>query len=198
MFAFILFLLFYFDNDELNYEIDNTINIKIDYLDVDINKTSHNAVIYEDGVETYYVGGDGHEIYLQNNPNATNPTYDELIIFLKNDKTDLIQYTDNFVCADFAERVHNNAEESGIRAAWVSLDFDNDNEGHALNAFHTVDNGLVFTDSTGSVESTPCGYDRKIGIEIGKHIWTYKLYDCAEDYYYLLPSSKVKEVKIFW
>jgi hypothetical protein len=52
------------------------------------------------------------------------------------------------VCADFAERLHNDAEMAGIRCAYVSMELSIG--GHALNAFQTTDKGLVYIDDTGS------------------------------------------------
>ena len=61
---------------------------------------------------------------LENNVSAKDPSYKELIQFLKTDQTDTIPYYyDSFVCADFAEAVHNNAEKSGIKAGYVGVDF---------------------------------------------------------------------------
>jgi len=51
------------------------------------------------------------------------------------------------VCADFAERLHNDAEMAGIRCAYVSIDLSTGS--HALNAFQTTDRGLVYIDDTG-------------------------------------------------
>lgn len=97
-------------------------------------------------------GGDGKAIILDNNPDATNPTYAELVAFIKSDPTDTREYVAEgsgaYVCADFAEDVHNNAERSGIRAAWVGITFENIEEGHAINAFETTDKGLVYIDCT--------------------------------------------------
>ena len=97
-------------------------------------------------------GGDGKAIILDNQPDATNPTFDELIAFIKNDPTDTRDYIADgpnaYVCADFAEEVHNNAERNGIRAAWVGITFENTREGHAINVFETTDKGLVFIDCT--------------------------------------------------
>jgi hypothetical protein len=97
-------------------------------------------------------GGDGKAIILDNNPAAVNPTFDELIAFIKSDPTDTRDYiadgADAYVCADFAEDVHNNAETAGIRAAWVGITFENTLEGHAINAFETTDKGLVYIDCT--------------------------------------------------
>jgi len=134
----------------------------------------------------------GDFIILVNNSEAKNPTYSELLTFLKADNTDKLPYQPTLsvvgfyygeaedkinlnriknivnrltepasprVCADFAERLHNNAEIAGIRAGYVSLDLVGytdpanlgipSNSGHALNVFETVDRGLVFIDSTG-------------------------------------------------
>ena len=105
--------------------------------------------IYENG--TIQIGGDGEPIKLIDNPDATNPTYAELVAFIGEDDTDANEYiTGTYVCADFAEDVHNNAEAAGIRTAWVGIDFEGDDEGHALNAFETTDKGLVYIDCTGS------------------------------------------------
>lgn len=105
------------------------------------------------------VGGDNKPIELINNPPSHNPTYQELITFIKADLTDEHYYVDNesilkkgqyYVCSDYAESVHNNAEAKGIRAAFVCIDFTGESIGHAINAFETTDKGLVFIDCTGS------------------------------------------------
>jgi len=51
------------------------------------------------------------------------------------------------VCADFAERLHNDAEMAGIRCAYVSMELSVG--GHACNAFQTTDRGLIYVDDTG-------------------------------------------------
>ncbi len=115
--------------------------------------TENPRYIYEDGA--IHVGADGKPIELIPNPNATNPTYAELVAFINEDTTDSKPYlkgetTLARVCADFAEDVHNNAETKGIRAAWVSIDFIGGGDGHAINAFETTDRGLVYVDCTGA------------------------------------------------
>ena len=69
------------------------------------------------------------------------------------------------VCADFAERLHNDAEIAGIRCAYVSIQLSGytdpnnfgipSNTGHALDAFQTTDRGLVYIDDTGWVANEP-------------------------------------------
>lgn len=123
------------------------------------------------------VGGNEQPIELINNPNATNPTYAELLAFLERDETDKFPYilgppTNAYVCADFARDVHNNAEAAGIRAAWVGIDIEGQTEGHALNAFETTDRGLVYIDCTGKGlwdESPNRGnWDRRAYVELNQ------------------------------
>ena len=97
-----------------------------------------------------YTGTHGFQVVLENNPEATDPSWEQLKAFLSEDKTDERDYVlGDFVCGSFAQDVHNNAEKAGIRAAWVAIDLANKPIGHALNAFNTTDLGMVFTDSTG-------------------------------------------------
>ena len=97
-----------------------------------------------------YTGTHGFQVVLENNPQATDPSWDQLKAFLIEDKTDERDYVlGDFVCGSFAQDVHNNAEKAGIRAAWVAIDLANKPIGHAINAFNTTDRGMVFTDSTG-------------------------------------------------
>ena len=58
------------------------------------------------------------------------------------------------ICADFAERLHNDAEMAGIRCAYVSVTLAG-NTGHACDAFQTTDRGLVYIDDTGSPADEP-------------------------------------------
>jgi hypothetical protein len=96
-----------------------------------------------------YSKASGSQVCLVNYKNATEPTWNELMFFLEKDDTDEQPYIEgSFVCADFAEMLHNNAEASGIKAAFVGVDFVV-GEGHALNAFNTTDRGQVYVDCTG-------------------------------------------------
>jgi hypothetical protein len=133
--------------------------------------------VYENGA--IEVGGDGEPIELINNPDATDPSYAELVAFIKEDSTDENYYVRmshyGYVCSDFAEDVHNNAEAAGIRAAWVSISFKGDDEGHACNVFETVDSGLVYIDCTGGIsvdqadaEPSPPSWDTVAYVEAGR------------------------------
>ncbi len=140
--------------------------------------------IYKDGA--IITGADGEPIELINNPDATNPTYAELVAFIKEDTSDNKTYSEGFeqqgriilahMCADFAEDVHNNAEAAGIRAALVGIDLKGKEIGHACNAFETTDRGLVYVDCTGTSISerlrsilgdSPMSRDHVAYVEIG-------------------------------
>jgi len=140
--------------------------------------------VYENGA--ILVDGGDQPIHLINNLEAVDTTFKNVLTFIRQDNTDLIQYVDRgnpegiipFVCSDFAEAVHNNAETAGIRAAYVSIDWQDGSIGHALNAFETLDSGIVYFDCTGkSVFSQIEDIDSKIAsgswdkvayLEVGK------------------------------
>ena len=130
---------------------------------------------------------EGEFIVLINNEEAVNPSYSQLVGFLRQDNTDQFPYISTVslpgfyygsaeshvnldriqdiidgaaqpgnphVCADFAERLHNNAELAGIRCAYVSVGLAG-TPGHACNAFQTADRGLIYVDVTGWVAGEP-------------------------------------------
>jgi hypothetical protein len=116
------------------------------------------------------IGPDGQPITLVGNPAATDPTFAQLESFLLADKTDQNTYVPGeYVCADFARDVYNNAEKAGIRTAFVGIEFTGNSPGHALNAFMTTDKGLVFIDCTG--QEAPQGgsvdNDKIVTVKIG-------------------------------
>jgi hypothetical protein len=118
---------------------------------IDPNKPVKQQVRVDGGI---LVGADWDPIILYNYPNAKNPTWDELKVFLKQDTTDQQTYIfGSFVCADFAEMLHNNAEAAGLQCAYVTIELGPSSyfpaAGHALNAFETTDRGLVYIDCTG-------------------------------------------------
>lgn len=83
-----------------------------------------------------------------------NPTHKELLEFLAGDKTDSNLFiSGEYVCFDFAAALNNNAEASGIRAAYVRIR--SKEWGHAVVAFETVDSGLVFIEPQSDEEVRP-------------------------------------------
>lgn len=128
--------------------------------------TSEEGFLVYNNVQPSYYGADPDKpVVLINNGDAVDPTWDQLKDFLLVDPTDENDYLPGIrVCAEFAAELHNNAEAAGIKAAWVSLDFEDDSSGHALNAFNTTDYGLVFIDCTGGIPSVQLPiYDEETG-----------------------------------
>lgn len=135
------------------------------------------------------VGADGHTITLNNNCSAQDPTYLQLLTFILSDTTDTIIYDDNtFVCADYAEKVHNNAEAAGIAAAWVGIDLNGDGASdHACNAFNTVDRGIIYIDCTEG--------DKLVNLAENT---VYAPVTIIEDGYEYEPLGTVKSFEITW
>ena len=130
--------------------------------------------------------GDGTPVRLLENPQAQDPSWQELRDFLRHDQTDAHPYIqrghpDAFVCADFAEMLHNNAEKAGIRAAYVSASFQ-DGPGHALNAF-SINGDIVYVDVTRPSNGFSESADKIAYIEVGKKYGVIHL-DTAEDFTY--------------
>lgn len=110
----------------------------------------------ESPVSPPYAKASGERVCLVNNKHATDTTWQQLLSFLTADNTDDHPYViGSFVCADFAEMLHNNAEKAEIKAAFVVVTVTKYESGviqvdqHALNAFNTIDKGLVYIDCTG-------------------------------------------------
>ena len=73
-----------------------------------------------------------------------NPSYYELMDFLEQDPTDENEYQEDvYTCVDFVTDLNNNAEDVGLRAAYVYIEFPGD-RAHSIAAFETVDRGMVF------------------------------------------------------
>ena len=149
-------------DDEAEKEIDET-----------TKKPKDTENVYIKGA--VLIGADGHRITLRNNQNAKKPTWGELKTFLAKDKTDERPYNfSTFVCADFAEMLHNNAEAAGIKAAYVCIrlgpcSYSPSEGGHCFNAFETTDQGLIYIDCTGSSGFNPGNCDKIVDVSVGKH-----------------------------
>jgi hypothetical protein len=112
---------------------------------------------------------DGSYVTITNHQNAHNPTMAELKAFLKEDHTENYTYSaTSFTCTDYAVMLHNNAEAHGIRCALVGVEHATPDVGHALNAFQTTDEGLVFVDDTGALYGP--GLDRFANITMGQPV----------------------------
>ncbi len=121
-----------------------------------------------------------HAIQLINNSDASDPTWQELKSFLIKDETNTVIYSEDYLCGHFCERLHNNAEDAGIRSAVAVIEVGL-SAPHALNAFITTDKGLVYIDCTGPEfraamsavqwqyeQDHPSMYDKVAYVQIGK------------------------------
>lgn len=128
---------------------------------------------------------------LHNYYNSVDPTYNELIKFIRTDDTDQMPYSQSFVCIDYAVAVHNNAESMGIRAGVVDLVLCG--EDHALNVFNTTDKGIVFIDCTNS--GSGWNDDTVVDIVVGEEYIPHALF---ENGVYYDPMGKVISYEIIW
>ena len=147
--------------------------------------SSGSADGYDEGYEVGVEAGLGHGYTLR------DPAYEEVITFLGQDKTDENRYIDGtygvYVCSHFVRDVGNNAEEAGLRSAFVELRYLDG--GHAVIAFDTIDEGLVYFDAQ---------TDERVRPVIGK-----RYYQCIEPragYYYVPPSydDTIRDILVIW
>jgi len=120
--------------------------------------------------------------------NLHNPTFREAVDFLEADRTDANEYVEgDYVCSHFAADVNNNAEKQGIRCALVDVRFPS--SGHAIIAFDTTDEGLIYFD--------PINDDRVRPV-IGKRYW--KCIEPKSGYVYEKPSfdDTIVDIVVIW
>jgi len=118
-----------------------------------------------------------------------DPTYREMMSFLKADDTDKADYIKGeYECTGFATDLCNSAEAEGIRCAYVTLKFPGGN-GHAIVAFDTIDKGLIYIEPQ---------FDDLVRVEIGKYF--YKCIVPKVGYFYEKPDydDTIEEVLIAW
>lgn len=128
------------------------------------DKTDEFPYNYEIGPTTSYYGTPESHVDLENIQNIIDGT---------------AQPSNPHVCGDFAERLHNNAEMTGIRCAYVSVYLSGYSDSyeygipsdtsHALVAFDTSDKGLVYIDDTGITGYGPSNCDKIVDVQVGEH-----------------------------
>jgi hypothetical protein len=117
-----------------------------------------------------------------------NPTFKEALDFLERDQTDANEYLEGeYVCSHFAADVNKNAEKQGIRCALVDVRLPD--SGHAIIAFDTTDEGMVFFEPL---------TDDRVRPVIGK-----RYYLCVEPkpgYIYEMPSfnDTIVDIVVIW
>jgi hypothetical protein len=110
-----------------------------------------------------YDSGRAH--LLINNPDAKDVSIDELKAFVDKSSLALRRYSEgSFMCADFASRLHNKSEATGIRCGYVISVGINPSSGHAFNVFCALDKKgkptVIFVDMTRKLFLTGSEYKR--------------------------------------
>ncbi len=126
-----------------------------------------------------------------NNYNLHDPTYNELVSFIARDKTNEEEYIEGvFDCEQFSQQVNTNAENAGIRCAYVVIYFDGTDAGHGIVGFNTVDQGMVYVE--------PQSDEWVENFEIGNDFWTDCIVPTGNYYYEDSPNDTIKEILLFW
>ena len=175
------------------------LQIELEAIQEELQLYHDTGITVAQGIVPAYITSLSGSFDLENNPGAINASWSQLKDFLREDRTDNNLYIENYyMCGEFAETLHNNAENSGIKAAWVGIQFEDDSISHALNAFVTTDRGLVYIDTTGAEPGSdrPRHLDRVVTINVGKRLYPKLLF--ASDWKSYPSDSKVSQVEIYW
>jgi len=181
------------------------VELRNERLEEDIAEIQEQLDLYIDTLGTQVFSGiispgrSGNSIIiLENNSDAKDPTWQELLAFLREDKTDKNLYVSGeYECGNFAQELHNNAEATGIRTAFVAIHYYNA-DSHAVNAFKTTDRGLVYVDVTGSTVSYPIPYMDKKVIIAKDEIYTASFIFPSAGWYIPPGYEKVQSIEIYW
>jgi hypothetical protein len=144
----------------------------------DAGYTSGKTDGYDEGVQASL----GHGYTLR------DPTYQEAVSFIGQDRTDENEYVEDvYVCSHFARDVDNNAEGAGFRCAYVDIRYPDG--GHSIVAFDTVDEGLVYFDAI---------TDERVKPVIGERY--YKCVEPKPGYYYEESSfdDTIMDILVIW
>jgi len=89
-----------------------------------------------------------YQTYIDDNDiGLVDPTYSELIVFLFVDETNQQLFIKgSYVCSDFARDLMVNASRFNIRSAYVEVFYGGLGPGHAMVAFNTSDQRVVFVE----------------------------------------------------
>ena len=118
------------------------------------------------------------ELMLRNNSNAHDPTFKEVVTFIKRTGINRKLYVPNkYVCRHYASKLHNAAESAGIKCGVVYIKYLNDEISHVLNCFDTRDAGLIFIDVTGSSKKLKCDSSQIARLERGEEICYANLFE---------------------
>ncbi len=137
-------------------------------------------IIYDESVEA----GLGHGYTLR------DPTYEEAVTFLRQDKTNENKHVhDTYACVHFARDVCNNAEKEGLRCAFVELRYAKIAH-HSIIAFETIDKGLVYFEPQNDARVKPLVGERY-------NPWG-EIRPCDSPEQYWWSSSIIMDILVIW
>ena len=148
----------------------------------------------QEGYEEGYLAGkadgydEGVKASLGHGYTIEDPTYKQAIEFLEEDRTNENEFAEEtYLCSHFARDVCNNADSEGLRCAYVGLIYPEG--GHAIIAFNTLDEGLIYFDPQSDERATPI---------IGKRY--YKCMDPKPGYFYEEPphDDTILDILVIW
>lgn len=145
---------------ESGYGVGNRTGYESGY---DVGYQEGNRTGYEVGYELGYGSG-----YLQGVIDGAgrgytirDPTYQEVLIFISEDKTDENEYIPGkYTCLNFAADFKNNAFQAGYRCGFVEIEFPE--AAHAIVCFNTTDQGLIFIEPQ---------TDEIVTLSVGEFYW---------------------------
>lgn len=139
------------------------------------------------------------------NLESKDGTYEDLMVFLKEDLTDrMIVLSDDSLnsCERYSVTLHDNAEKKGIRCGYAIVTFVEIDEvygrfGHALCVFNTKDKGQIYIDDTLSptvdVEKT-VDLDKTGKVVVGQKYTPNRLFDGTK----YKAMGTVESVDVYW
>jgi hypothetical protein len=117
------------------------------------NAPYHTVALFDTQLHEYELYPNRSLIEITVYRGVTDPSYAQLLDFLKTDDTiDATYVPDSYVCTNFAVHLYEDAEARGMAAHLIAIDFD-DSPGHMIDAFDTTDNGTVYIDDTGYTQA---------------------------------------------
>jgi uncharacterized protein YoxC len=158
----------------------NIVNSKISNVNDNINQISANL---DENISELEKLQSGSRYQLK------NPTYLEAAHFINQDQTNTKPYDNKtFNCVHYAREVNNNAEDQGIRCAYVVVILSGP-ANHACVTFNTTDEGIIYYEPQTDTRFIP---------KIGKDYWA----DCVSiksGYYYPPdPNNKIEGLTVYW
>lgn len=150
------------DGNMSGYDLGYDLAYELGYNEAYIKGFSDgNASGYDNGYTQGLDDGAGHGYTIR------DPTYQEALQFINDDRTDANQYDDEtYTCANFAADFKNNAFDVGYRCGYVGIEFPI--YAHAIVCFNTIDKGLIFIEPQD---------DEIVSVRIGYTYWDRTIYE---------------------